>query len=73
MEKFFLIFQILVSGLLITLILLQAKGPGLGSTSRGSDLFRSKRGAEKIIFIATFVVGALFLGGAIINTLISLR
>jgi len=73
MEKFILIFQILVSGILISLILLQIKNAGLRSTFGGKGFYDSKRGVEKLIFIATIVSAILFLLGAILNTLISLR
>jgi len=73
MNKFILIFQILVSGLLISLILIQAKGEGLGSSFGGRGFSSSKRGVEKLIFVATIILVVLFLLGAIINTLISLQ
>ena len=73
MDKFILIFQILVSGLLISLILLQSKSGGLGRFSGGGELYRSKRGVEKLIFVTTIVLVIFFLLGAIFNTLISLR
>ncbi len=73
MEKVILIFQILISGLLIALILLQPKSEGLGA-SFGREEFRfSKRGPEKVVFVATIVLLILFLLGAVINALISLR
>lgn len=72
MNLILLIFQIIISCLLILAILAQAKGTGLGSTmgSRG-DFYRSKRGAEKLLFVATIVLSFLFLFGAIVNMLIS--
>jgi len=73
MNKFILIFQILVSGLLIALILFQGKGKGLGSSFGGGEFYRSKRGVEKLIFVATIFLVVFFLLGAIFNTLISLR
>ncbi|MGB9706612.1 MAG: preprotein translocase subunit SecG [Microgenomates group bacterium] len=73
MNKFILIFQILISGALIVLILLQSRGTGLESSFTGTNFYRSKRGIEKLIFVATVVLVVFFLGGAILNTLISLR
>jgi len=73
MEKFILIFQILVSFGLLTLILLQTKRGGLGEFGGRNEFYTSKRGVEKLIFWLTIVLVILFLLGAIINTLISLR
>ncbi len=56
------ILQIVVAVLLITLILVQQKGSGLGMAFGGSStIYRTKRGAEKIIFRATIVLAVLFL------------
>jgi len=63
--------QIFISVLLITLILSQAKGAGLGSAWGGSsEFYTSRRGVEKIIFTATIVLAALFLLVSIISLLI---
>lgn len=54
--------QIIISVLLMILILLQAKGAGLGSAwGGGGEFYRSRRGVEKIIFFATIVTVVLFL------------
>ncbi len=54
--------QIVVSVALLGLILLQARGTGLGSTWGGSgEFYQSKRGVEKIIFQGTIVLAVLFL------------
>lgn len=54
--------QIILSVLLIAAILLQARGTGLGSLWGGTgESYRSKRGLEKALFIATIVLAALFL------------
>ncbi len=56
------ILQVVVAVLLITLILVQQKGAGLGMAFGGSStIYRTKRGAEKIIFRATIVLAILFL------------
>jgi protein translocase SecG subunit len=73
MEKFILIFQILISGILIALILLQPKSGGLGSAFGGGEFRLAKRGPEKVVFVTTIFLVILFLLGAILNTLISLR
>lgn len=56
------VLQVVVSVLLITAILVQSKGSGLGAAfGGGSVVYRTKRGAEKIIFRATIVLVVLFL------------
>lgn len=46
---------------LIALILLQSSGGGLGSAFGGGDTYRTKRGAERMVFITTIVFAVLFL------------
>jgi preprotein translocase subunit SecG len=71
MEKIFNIIQIVLAGLLITAILLQSRGAGLSTVFGGEgNIYRTKRGFEKILFIGTIVLSALFLGVAITNVLI---
>ncbi|MCL4367180.1 preprotein translocase subunit SecG [Patescibacteria group bacterium] len=56
------ILQIVLAVLLGTLILLQAKGTGLGSTFGGElSFYRTKRGVEKLLFYLTIIVSSLFL------------
>lgn len=57
------ILQIIVSVLLIVCVLLQQRGTALGSAFGGSGggLYLKRRGAEQKIFIATIVLGALFI------------
>lgn len=63
--------QIILGVLLMIAILLQHKGSGVGSSFGGdSGMYRSKRGAEKIIFYATIVISALFVLSALIGLLI---
>ncbi len=62
--------QIILAIVLVGLIILQAKGTGLGSTF-GSDLsfYGTKRGAEKFIFNLTIVVAILFFLATIFGVL----
>jgi preprotein translocase subunit SecG len=54
--------QILVSIVLIFVILLQAKGSGIGAGLGGStNTFRTRRGLEKTLFQATIFLTVLFL------------
>ncbi len=72
MKTFLLVLQILVSCILITVILLQAKGSGLSSTFGGEGgFYRSKRGVEKILVVFTVILGFLFFVLSIVQVLIS--
>lgn len=70
MTMIFTILQVLLSLTLITLILLQSSKGGLGGGLGGGELYRTKRGAEKIVFTSTLVVAVLFLIISIISVLI---
>ena len=66
------ILQVVVAVLLITLILVQQKGAGLGMAFGGSStIYRTKRGAEKIIFRATIVLAVLFLAISLAHLFVS--
>ncbi len=55
--------QIALSAILIGLVLLQQSEAGLGAWSggtSGASNFRTKRGAEKVIFILTIIVALVF-------------
>ncbi len=53
--------QIILSVLLITAILLQSQGSGLGSTwGGGGETYHTKRGLEKVVFYFTIVGTVLF-------------
>ncbi len=60
-----LIIQILVSLALITVIVLQAKGTGLGRAFGGTS-YHAKRGMEKTLFYATIFLAIVFVGLAMI-------
>lgn len=63
------LFQIIVvvSAVALTIVvLLQNQGSGLGLAFGGeSNFYRSKRGAERALFIATIVLGVIFVGSVI--------
>jgi len=62
------IIQIVLSVLLVTAILLQQRGTGLGATFGGEGaVFRTKRGLEKGLFYATIGLSVLFFVTAILN------
>jgi len=63
--------QIIVSILLITAVLLQQRGTGLSATFGGEgNIYRTKRGIEKALFILTIVLAIVFFAIAIANILI---
>lgn len=67
----FAIFQVILSILLMVLVLLQAKGTGLGSAFGGeAGFYRTKRGFEKLLFRGTIIVAALFVIISIIGLLL---
>ncbi len=54
--------QILISGLLIVLVLMQVRGTGFGAALGGQDQnFRTKRGLQRSLHRLTIVVVAVFL------------
>lgn len=57
-----IIFQILLAGFIITLIILQNRGSGLGSAFAGGEtaVFRARRGAEKLMHYTTITLCTLF-------------
>lgn len=63
--------QIGVSSLLIAAILLQQRGSGLSGVFGGEgNVYRTKRGFEKTLFISTIVLGILFLLSAFLALLV---
>mgnify|MGYP001569628112 CR=1 FL=1 len=65
------VFLIVVSVLLVTGVLLQQRGAGLSATLGGEgNVYYTKRGAERVIFIATIVLAILFVGGAFARLLL---
>lgn len=63
--------QLTSSLLLILFILLQAKGSGLGSAFGGEgNVYRTKRGLEKGLFIMTIVVAIIFAGSSFLNVIL---
>ncbi len=68
-----IIFQVLILtsvAIMVTLILLQSQGTGLSTTFGGEgNTYRSKRGAEKIIFNATIISAVVFVLSVILELL----
>ena len=64
--KILSIVEIITAVLMTVAILMQAKGAGLGAVFGGEgNVYRTKRGAEKVLFYATIVMGVIFAGAAI--------
>ena len=64
---------IVVSVLFIIAVLLQQRGEGLSGTFGGhgeGGAYHTKRGLERMIFIATIILSVLFIGGAFIRLLL---
>ena len=71
MNQFLNIVQIISAVLMVIAILLQQRGAGLGGIFGGeSGVYRTKRGAEKIIFISTIVLAAIFFACSILNLIL---
>jgi len=66
------IIQIATAVLLVTVILLQQRGMGLGGAFGGGEggIYYKKRGLEKIIFIATIVLATIFIVMAFLRMII---
>lgn len=66
MRQFLIIFQVVVSILLILTILSQEKGVGLSAAfGGGGEFYRSRRGIDKVLFLFTGILSLLFIGTAI--------
>ncbi len=62
MQQVLFLIQIIVAILLVVVILIQQKGSGLGSTFGGElSFYRTKRGAEKLLFYLTIFLAILFI------------
>jgi preprotein translocase subunit SecG len=63
------IIQIVLAVLVMAAVLLQQSEAGLGGAFGGSDSvssWRTRRGFEKFLFIATLVLGVLFIASALL-------
>ncbi len=62
------VIQIILGILLVLVILLQQKGTGLGTSfGGGMGFYRTKRGAEKLMFYATIGLSVAFILFALIG------
>lgn len=59
------IIHVIIGVLLMAFVLIQNKGVGLSQTfggSGGGNVYRTKRGAEKILFRGTILLSVFFVG-----------
>lgn len=71
-EKILIAIQLISSILLVIFILLQAKGTGLSGVFGGEgNVYRTRRGMEKNLFILTIIVAIIFAVTALLNVIIS--
>ncbi len=65
----FTIAQLIIAVILIILILLQNRGGGVSGLfgGGGGNVYMTKRGFEKKIFIATIILACLFFVASILN------
>jgi preprotein translocase subunit SecG len=70
MKTTFYIAQIVVAVALVTAILFQVKGGGIGGIFGQSDsVFRTKRGIERWLFLGTIVLTVIFVALSMISML----
>lgn len=64
--------EIVLAVLLMTTVLMQSKGSGIGGAFAGGEgnIYRTKRGAERVLFVGTIVISILFFGAGIASLLI---
>ena len=57
---------------MIVVVIIQQKGSGLGSSFGGGDMsfYRTRRGAEKLLFNATVVLATLFIISSLVGLLV---
>lgn len=71
MKPIISLIQIILGVLLILVIIIQQKGSGIG-TSFGGDLsfYRTKRGAEKLLFYATIFLSLAFIISSLVGLMV---
>lgn len=66
------ILQIILSAFLIVTILLQQRGAGSSAITGGASAsYYTKRGFEKVLFVATIILAILFLATAFASLIIN--
>ena len=71
MKQLLFIIQIVVAVILVIVIVIQQKGTGLGSTFGGEmSFYRTKRGAEKLLFYLTILLATVFIALSILGAIL---
>lgn len=70
MHEALLIIQIIIAILLTISILLQPRGSGLGKTFGGGEMSFSRRGVDRLVYRATFVLAFLFIAVSLLALVI---
>jgi preprotein translocase subunit SecG len=71
-QVYFSVALIIISVVLIGLVLLQARGGGLGSIFGGEGgVYKTRRGMEKTVFNTTIVVAVAFLLISLLTVIVS--
>jgi preprotein translocase subunit SecG len=61
------IIEIILAAILVTVLLLQARGSGSSLFGQAESTFRSRRGVERVLFRATIFIAAIFVIVAVVN------
>lgn len=74
LQKIISIVEIVISALLVIAILLQQRGAGASAIMGGGGAsYYTKRGFEKILFVAIIVLAVLFILGALASMYITAK
>ncbi len=74
MIKAFIVIEFISSILLISSVLLQHRGTGLGGAfASEANVYRSKRGIEKFLFNSTITLGIVLVASVLIHLLYKLK
>ncbi len=66
--NFYNTIQFILAALLIAVILLQQKGTGLSGVFGGSsNIYSTKRGVDRILYLSTIVISAIFFSLSLIR------
>ena len=66
--NFYNIIQFVLAALLVTVILLQQKGTGLSGVFGGSsNIYSTKRGVDRILYLSTIVISVIFFSLSLIR------
>lgn len=70
-QQFIYIIQITLAVLLVLVIIIQQKGTGLGNTFGGEfSFYRTKRGAERLLFYITVGLSIAFIASSILGLIV---